>query len=238
MEWWGNSHRLAIGDPLFADVVLLILGNGDNNSTEIVDSSLANCSITIYGNARISTAQSVYGGSSIIFDGNNDYLIATSAALALGTGDFTLETWEYRYGLSAVAGAGIMFDFRTAEPQENILFFYDSNYSISYYNNGANRIVSATTFGVNLFRHVALCRTNGITRIFVDGIQQGGALGTPLNFADTYNLTSTILTIGGRFAPVGTDYRSINGHLYGIRLTKAGRYTVGFTPPTPPFLAF
>jgi len=48
---------------------LLLHGDGVNNSTTIIDSSSVPKTVTALGDARISTAQSKFGVSSIFFDG-------------------------------------------------------------------------------------------------------------------------------------------------------------------------
>ena len=83
-------------DPNIASVSLLLSGNGINGSTSIIDSSPSPKTVTAFGNAQISTAQSKFGGASIAFDGVSDYLtVASSAGLTFGTGDFTIELWLY-----------------------------------------------------------------------------------------------------------------------------------------------
>jgi hypothetical protein len=61
-------------DPYYGNVSLLLRGNGTNGSTTIIDSSPSPKTVTAFGNAQISTAQSKFGGSSIAFDGTGDYL--------------------------------------------------------------------------------------------------------------------------------------------------------------------
>ena len=65
------------GDPFAANVVLFLKGNGSNGSTNIIDSSPTPKTISVFGTAQISTAQSKYGGSSLYFDGTNNCFIGT-----------------------------------------------------------------------------------------------------------------------------------------------------------------
>ena len=81
-------------DPFANNVVLFLKGNGANGSTNIIDSSPNPKTISVFGDTQISTAQSKYGGSSIVFDGVGDYLEVTPlTAFNFGTGDFTIESW-------------------------------------------------------------------------------------------------------------------------------------------------
>ncbi len=62
---------------------------------------------TFGGTAQIDTAQSVFGGSSLLLDGNSDYItFPTSASYAFGTGDFTFKA---RIRLVALPGADTHF---------------------------------------------------------------------------------------------------------------------------------
>jgi hypothetical protein len=49
-------------DPYYGNVSLLLYGNGTNGSTTIIDSSPSPKTVTAFGNAQISTAQSKFGG--------------------------------------------------------------------------------------------------------------------------------------------------------------------------------
>ena len=84
-------------EPYFHNNSLLLHGDGTNGSTSIVDDSINNHTITVNGNAQISTAQSKFGGASMYFDGSGDYLsVADSDAFHIGAGDFTIEAWLYK----------------------------------------------------------------------------------------------------------------------------------------------
>ena len=91
---WFSSY--APVDEEFGNVSLLLHGDGTNGSTTIVDSSSSTKAVTAFGDAQISTAQSKFGGASIAFDGNGDYLtIPPSAKFEFGTDPFTVEFWIY-----------------------------------------------------------------------------------------------------------------------------------------------
>jgi hypothetical protein len=88
-------------DPNFADVSLLLPLNGTNGSTTFTDASTNAFAITGFGNAQISTAQSRWGGSSLLLDGTGDYLVsATSSEFAI-TGDWSVEFWYRAISLPA-----------------------------------------------------------------------------------------------------------------------------------------
>jgi hypothetical protein len=236
MSWLITPGQPVPIDLNRSNVSLLLHGDGTNGSTTIVDSSPSPKSVTANGGAQISTAESKFGGASIAFDGNNDWLSISNAALALGSGDFTVECFV-RWAGDTNAGdtaASNLIDFRTAEPSNQFYMFIRPSTGIEpqafqYYVNGAARITSTTLATLNTWRHIAIAKSSATTTMYVDGVSQG-------TWADSTNYTSTTATIGGRFAAVLGDQRSLNGYIDDLRITKGvARYTANFTPPTAPF---
>jgi hypothetical protein len=223
-------------DAQWSSVVLLCPFEGADGSTTITD--VKGHVVTVAGNAQISTAQYPAGcSSSAKFDGNNDYLTISHADLALGTGDFDIDFPLYKAGetTTGAGNAGTLIDFRTAEPSVAIGLFVDGGSGstgankVYLYVNGANRIVGTTEIGA-AFKRVTLSRVSGVTRLFIDGVQEGSS------YTDTNNYTQTVANIGGRFAATSGDYRSLNGYIGPIRITKHGRgHSTTFTPDSLPF---
>lgn len=222
-------------DAQWSSVVLLCPFEGADGSTTITD--VKGHVVTVAGNAQISTAQYPAGcSSSAKFDGNNDYLTISHADLALGTGDFDIGFSIYVSGdtVSGSSNTAHVFDFRTTEPQVAINIAVrgsahaDANKMLVYIN-GAQRILSTTVFGAS-FKRVNLSKVSGVTRLFVDGVQEGA------NYTDANNYTTTSMNIGAIYTPSSGDYRSINGHVGPIRITKHGRgHSTSFTPDSLPF---
>ena len=85
-----------VGDLYFPKTELLLPFGETNGSTSTTDSSDRNNSITYNGNAQKSTAQSKFGGSSLLLDGAGDYLqVANQDYFDFGSNDFTIECWFY-----------------------------------------------------------------------------------------------------------------------------------------------
>ena len=81
------------GDPYFASVVLGLHLDGTDGSTTITDVKGNTCAAV--NGAAISTAQSKFGGASLLLDGTNDHVQITNpgAAFDLGSSDFTFDWW-------------------------------------------------------------------------------------------------------------------------------------------------
>lgn len=80
------------GDPYWANVVSLLHFDGPDGSTTMTDEK--GRIWTPGGNAQIDTAQSRWGGSSLLLDGAGDYLATPSdARLTLNRTDATIQGW-------------------------------------------------------------------------------------------------------------------------------------------------
>jgi hypothetical protein len=80
------------GDPNFGSVVALLHFDGTNGSTTFTDQK-GNTWTAVSG-AKISTAQSKFGGASLLLNGSSDYAtVPNFAGLDFGSGNFTIEGW-------------------------------------------------------------------------------------------------------------------------------------------------
>jgi hypothetical protein len=215
-----------VWDPNFLNVSLLLHGDGTNGSTTITDSSPSPKTVTAFGNAQISTAQSKFGGASIAFDGTGDYLSTpATSAFVFGTNNFTIELWVR---FATVTGIQALYDQRlavTPGPQPTL---YTNGSSLFYYFNNANRITIATV-STNQWYHLAISKQGSSMRAFIDGVQGGST------YVDSTSYTTGAnVLVGADF--IGPGGSGLNGYIDDLRITKGvARYTGNFTPPTAPF---
>ncbi len=238
------------GDEHFDKVSLLLHFDGADGSTTFTDSSAAPKAVTAIGDAKISTAQTLFGGSTGYFDGTGDALsVANSSALDFGTGDFTIECWVYiagnsapdidgnrafaivsPWGASDVSGYLLAINGSSSTTGTGINFdswAAGSSTASTFYR-------AATTITQGAWHHIAATVQAGVRRLFLDGVQLSA---TQSNFGAGYAGFETFgrpLCVGGTFQ---AQYPlRLNGHLKGLRLTKgAARYTDSFAPPSGPF---
>ena len=148
-------------DPYYNNVSLLLHGDGANGSTTIVDSSPTPKTVTAFGDAQISTAQSKFGGSSLAFDGSGDYVgIADSADFTFGSGNFTIEFWVYpsdntqriiaSHGNAALPGTA--WDFTRSSTGTILVNCYDTVGNIII------NSLQSPSITTNAWTHVALAR--------------------------------------------------------------------------------
>ena len=211
-------------DPYIGNVSLLLHGDGANGSTTIVDSSPSPKTVTPVGNAQISTAQSKFGGSSIAFDGNGDFLQSSANTdFEFGTGQFTVEAWVY---FSVVSNVNEFITVATDSINGRWTLYYNGGTFFTGATGGAGGTTCSFTPQANTWYHIAVSRDNSNNqRIFIGGDLKANAV-------STNNYTQSGLRVGRSVA--GTTY--LTGYIDDLRITKGvARYTANFTPPTAPF---
>ena len=182
--------------------------------------------ITVSGNAQLSTVQQKFGASSLLLDGTGDYLsIASDTNFGFGSGDFTIEGWFWKNSASQM----LLFDQRTSSASQ-LSVYVESNASgnLRLFVNGSYVLTSSNAMTTSTWNHVAISRVSGVTRFFINGTVSTNT------YADTNNYgTTKPLVIGATFAG-GTAF---NGYIDDIRISKGvGRYTTTFTPSTTAFV--
>jgi hypothetical protein len=227
-------------DPYWANVSLLLHMDGSNGSTTFIDSSTNQTSITSYGGAQISTAQSKWGGSSGSFNGSTAYLDTTTQSPFILAGDFTVETWIYLNTSPAVYATIFCSKPTATNSGDFLLGAYNvvGTLRINADFNVGGFTGTTTSVTANTWTHVALVRNSGVISLFVNGIED----------ATTFTNLATLIPNQDGFArPIlfgkdemyGSTGNYFDGYIDDFRITKSvARYTSNFTPPTAPFPNF
>jgi hypothetical protein len=176
--------------------------------------------ITAVGNAQIDTAQSKFGGASLLLDGTGDYLSSTTP-ISLGTGDWTVELW-----LRTGTANRVFFDNRIPTASAGVFFLSASGFA-SYYDNTTGTISGTTNCADSTFRHLAFSKSGTTLRIFVNGTVEYTATGYTQDMG-----TDRSCIIGAQF----DGAISINGHIDEFRISNTARYTANFLAPNTPFV--
>ena len=238
----GAGAGVDTGDGDFANVVLLLDGdgtNGDNNET-FTDSSTNSLTVTETGDV-VQGSFSPYGDNwSNYFDNaSNTYrlLFADDASFDFGTGDFTVEAWIYRVGTGATVAflatyAGIIGGNTSGSGSGNdfwSLYVNQDNGKIHWYGDDSTLRTTSNAITDHEWSHVAVSRSSSTLKIFINGVEGYSA-----------TVTSTY-TIGSNGLSIGRDYdgnAAFNGYISNIRVVKGtGLYTSNFTPSTSPLTA-
>lgn len=209
-------------DPFFTDVVSLMHFDGPNGSTTFTDQIAANTWGTT-GTDHISTTQFKFGGSSLSPNKGVNDSATLAIAGAIGSGDFTFECWIYPTQSTAEAN---IFSCNTGPIVG--LYQHSGGSTLGYYesNSGGYKLSSTASMTVNAWNFVALTKSSGVVRIFVNGSTDGST------YMSSQALSSTMrITIGSQFNSAETFI----GFIDEWRVTKIARYTSNFSVPTAPF---
>jgi len=209
-------------DQYFANVSLLLHGDGTDGSTTFTDSSSNNLTVTANGNAQIDTAVVKYGTGSMQFGAVGNYIsVAADTALTFGSGDFTIEFWVY---LNTLSDNDSIISQGTSSQSDNWQLAYISSRLYFYYSNQSASLGS-TSFSTGQWYHIAMVGEGSTIKIYVDG-----TLDDTVNYS--YNYGSYVTRVGINRG--GTE--NLDGYIDDLRITKGiARYTANFTPPTAPF---
>jgi len=192
--------------------------NGENNST--VFEEWNGKQVTPYGNAKISTAQSKFGGASAYFDGAGDYLTITSSQnFAFGINDYTIEAW-----IKTSTNNTVILDNRIGGINEAVFYIASTTGYLAYW--AGVPLYGTTNIADNNWHHVVWCRYNNVLKMFVDGIQEYSNTNI-----DNLGMSSRPLTIAAQYDG-GVPF---NGYIDDLKISKGkAQYLANFTPPTQP----
>jgi len=178
--------------------------------------------LTRFGDSQLSTAQKKFGTASILLDGTEDNVkVPTSDDFGFGSANFCLEAFIRP---SSVTGIQRIFDLRDGSATDTAPTMYLDGTTLHYAVGNTSQI-NGGTLATNTWYHVAVARSGGTTRLFLDGTQ----LGTYTD-ANNYEVTKPLI--------IGSDYttgatQAFNGYIDEVRVSKASaRFTAGFTPTT------
>lgn len=195
-------------------------------SNGLADASTNAFTVTKNGDVTVQTFNPFYSatpasnGGSAYFDGNDYLSIPNSTAFQFGTGDFTIECWVNK----PAAVNGSIVDARSGGTGAVPWAFYVDASNYPYFYDGS-LYTSTVAITNNAWNHIAVVRTSGVLKIFVNGAQ-----GYSAAYTASLNATGSLL-IGGTAAYT-------TGYIADLRITKGTAvYTSAFTPPTTPLTA-
>jgi hypothetical protein len=209
-----KATSVAVADPYFDNVVLLLPCDGGNNSTTFTD--VKGHTVTANGNAKLSTSQAKWGASSAVFDGNSDYLHLTDSDDWTFGGDFTLEAWVY-----PVATAS-MYIFSFSVGTYTLTVKLDSLLKVQA--SVFTLITGTTSAQLSQWNHVAFTRSGTTVRVFLNGNLEASA-----NDPSAY-------TVNCSNNRISESAQTFNGYVDDIRITKGvARYTSSFSVASSAF---
>jgi hypothetical protein len=204
---------------LDTDYALLLNFEGADAATAYVSDDDAQRVLTFQG-AALDTGHRRRGSSSLSGIDADSVIVPENVAddLRLGTGDFTI---EMHIRPTTISANDIFYDQRTAATQVRPALYMATG-NLRYYVNGADRI-TGTTLSINTWYHIVLERVDGVTRMYLDGVQDGA------DYTDANDYLGGSVEIGEASYTTGSG---LEGNIDMIRVS-IGRaiYNGNFTPP-------
>lgn len=217
---WGSIKSTGGGERLFGDQiegrttqeVMIRHRRGLNTdyrlkyAFNVKDKPIA---FTAQGNAKISTAQSKFGGSSLLLDGTGDYL-STTVASGFMASDFTVEMFIRSADLSQIS---YLWDGRLSG--DGTVIYINNNRWLFSIDSGINGNFAAN-LSLNTWHHIALVRESGTLSGYVDGTRIGQATSS-LNT----DMSSHTIAVGAQ----ASGSNSFNGYIDDFRTSNTARYS-------------
>ncbi len=197
----------------------LLLNMADGQA---IDSAAQN-NLTLVGNAKISSTQSKFGGTSIYFDGTGDE--AKYSSRGFGTGDFTMEAWGYPESQPQRFPA-VYYVTNGSTNRVAVAFDHDSKPNKFRCNVAGTVLAPAGTNAENQWYHTAVVRYQGVVTFYINGTSVGST-------SYTHDVAPETSFLGGN-TPISSEL-NFKGYIDDFRVSYTARYTSNFTPPTEPF---
>jgi len=224
-------------------------------NNRFIDNSSNNFTITASGSPPITSfspfaptasySGATYGGT-MYLDGTGDFLtVPSNSAFSFGTNDLTVEAWVYltAYSTDTIAGIIGADDFPSNRNFFLIIYGTASSYTnlqwLQFYGGASSLEVSTQnhTFSLNTWYHVAVTKSSGTVRMFVNGTQ----IGTNVSFTQSQTASNWPVAIGARNYSINGVLNTagiLPGYISNLRVVKGTAvYTSAFTPPTAPVTA-
>lgn len=201
---------------------LLLLHGEDLSDTSGYRRKIENSGVTV------SDAQSKFGGKSLYFDGSS-YLSITADDFVLGSGDFTIDWWQYRQNNGTVASVNV----QNANGYSSLLMQHMDGAKLYSSYTGAtwDAASGAAAFQniQNTWTHYAVVRSGTTLTVYQNGIKYWST-----NITGSYSGTGLVL-IGCHAAANNRDY--FKGYIDEFRISNVARWTSDFTPPDRPYVS-
>ncbi len=221
-----------MSDPFFNSVSLLLLGDGVDGSSDIIDSSTNNNAISVNGDASLSTSVKKLGSASIHLGSNGGFLaIPYAPHFDYSISDFCLEMYVNAEVIDTTTRVLAVHREPSLSKKGWSLFMPGSEAGkIRFIAGDSNtagwevNMTSSAILSTNQHYHVEVDRSGDTFYLFIDGVLQG---------TDTYtgqiSLSADDIVIGINADKTGSQFY---GFLDAVRFTPATRNTNNFTPPT------
>lgn len=221
-----------IKDVNWPDNILALTFDGEHDSKDIIDTSDSGLTISVFGNAVISSSQFKYGTSSLSLDGDGTSFISAPFNSAYsGTSDFTIDAFVYTSDVSRSGTIACTTTLSTGSRSGWVLGMTNTGrlFVEAWTDASASAflIYPATSLNVNTWYHIALVRNGSTWTLYLNGTSIGSAT------------ESAAIGVSGDGIYIGRDQWTLItwlGYIDEFRVRSGAKYTSNFTAPSASFL--
>jgi hypothetical protein len=217
----GNWSKITYGNGTFVAISsdsTRVAYSTNQGLTWTASSLSSSTAVTLTGTPVLSTAQQKFGISSLYLDGSSYVTVASDEQFAYNNEDFTI---EFYWRPTALGTQQILIDQRNTASEAAIYLEMNTSGNIRLFVSGAYQITSSVACTAGTFNHVAVSRSSGTTRLFVNGTL------TPTTYTDANTYVARPIRIGASF----TGATLATGYIDEVRVSRGvSRYTTAFTP--------
>ena len=221
-----------VGDVYFPNVICLLSFDGSNGSTSITDRSNGNHTVTVNSDAKISTAASKFGGSSLLLDGSGDRLTINTVADVMNSNIHTIEFW-FNTSSSDYSGDPAFFGFNNSSSSYTNSLMLQATTATQlrlYYNpNSSYTYITVGAINDGEWHHLAVVSDGTDYDLYMDGTRVANNIGAATTIVD-----SDTFMIGAEYDGSAALGNYFNGYIDDFRITNGvARYSgASFTPPS------
>ena len=216
-------------DPDFANVSLLLNGDGNNgaNNNTFADSSSNNFAVNSNGDVYQGSV-SPYGDHwSTYFDGSRSDLQIEGSGFSFGTGRFTIEAWLWRDDYASGGNEAIVSGNSGTNSSSTTFSFHVSTSGYLEFGAGTTYVSSSSVIDLGVWNHVAAVYNGSKIKLFINGVQKHSS---SKDYSFSFNRFKVCTT--------RSNSRESKCYLSNLRILKGtALYTSAFTPPTSPLTA-
>lgn len=200
-------------DPYFANVGLLLHGNGSNGSTTSTDQK--GHADTAQGSATLSTTRVKFGTASMRFpSAGSAFTYASASDINFGSGDFTVEMFV-NFNTTPTTATTLI----SCYPSWSFQWRNESGNGLYFYYSSSQMAQSGTwTPSTNVWYYVAVKRTSGVISFWIDGVQSGSNTTNGTTFG-----SASPMAVGSLPYAVGTYIQTMDGWIDEVRVTTVAR---------------
>jgi hypothetical protein len=220
MEYSSDALAQAayISDASYPENLLIHFDGSNGQTTYTAETGQT---VSFVGTAQLDSAIKKFGTTSLLLDGNSDYVsVPDSADWDFGTGDFTIDLWIY------ATGSGLRCLVSHGTDSGNYwLCYIDAANKLNFFSTLNGNVLHQTAITASALTHVAVTRQSGVVKLWT-----GGVVGTTTK-ADIQNYTGyTGALIIGQSVNNDGYYQ---GNIDELRIIKGTAFwTSDFTPNT------